>query len=186
MWRVLLITLIGLSSGCASNAAFTVADDDWRSYVQARGENASAAPSSLSFKPGLCDGEELRQEFAKLDDQSLLNFLARQGLELRLERQRADLAYAYVSGAGVTSTLRLRVATLASADAAGTELADAIAQHGKGSWGVHRSNLALLGPVGHEEDVIAFLGRSKLACWGVPTYGDGHDVWVIPGAYVEL
>jgi len=184
--RIVLTLLLASATGCGANATFTVTGSDWRSFVRSRSGSAPRDPSDLRFAPNVCDGEDLRQEFATLDDKALLAFLSRHDLDVRLERQRADLSYAYVSGAGVSSPLRLRIATLANADAAGKELAEAIAQHGDGSWGVHRSNLALLGPVAHEADVIAFLARSKLACWGVPTYGSGADVWAIPGAYTEL
>ncbi len=160
---------------------------DWKAYVQDRG---GAAPGSdlaaLQFKPGLCDGENLRQEVAPLTEASFLSFLERQGLDVRVERQRADLVYANLTGGGAATPVRMRIAILNSADEAGRELHEAILQHGKGSWGVHRSNLAVLGPIGQPEDDLAFAARTKLACWGVFTIAGTDDTFVVPGAYLEL
>ena len=63
---------------------------------------------------------------------------------------------------------------------------DWIAQHGSGSWGVHRSNLAILGPIQDPADMLDLVATNKLACWGVLTIGTGADVYVIPGGYREL
>jgi hypothetical protein len=81
---------------------------------------------------------------------------------------------------------RLRVAILENADEAGRELADAIAEHGNGSWGIHRSNLAVLGPVGDTSHDLAFAAETKLVCWGVFTVVGSRDTVVIPGGYREL
>ena len=73
-----------------------------------------------------------------------------------------------------------------NADEAGRELAEAIAQHGPGSWGVHRSNIAVLGPLGDTDHDLAFAARVKLVCWGVFTIAGQDDTVVIPGGYREL
>ncbi|MGC4088526.1 MAG: hypothetical protein QM756_11650 [Polyangiaceae bacterium] len=82
--------------------------------------------------------------------------------------------------------MRMRVAILRNADEAGAELNQGILQHGIGSWGVHRSNLAVLGPIGALTDDMTFAAKAKLACWGVFTIADRDDTFVVPGGYFEL
>ena len=82
--------------------------------------------------------------------------------------------------------MRLRVAILPNAAAAGEELHRGALEHGSGAWGVHRSNLAVLAPAGHPNDILAFAIRTKLACWGVLTVIDGSEAKVVPGGYREL
>ena len=138
------------------------------------------------FRPGVCAGEELSPVYAHLDENQVVQFLARQHMDVRVERPRADLVYVVVGGAGAAEPVRLRVAILANADQAGRELHEAILQHGQGSWGVHRSNIAILGPIAAEEDALAFAAQTKLACWGVFTIAGRDDTFVVPGAYTEL
>jgi hypothetical protein len=150
------------------------------------GASPTSDPTATRFRPGLCEGEDLHPEYERLDESSLIRFLERQRLDLRVERPRADLIYVNVNGMGTPQPVRLRVAILRTADEAGRELADALAQHGKGAWGVHRSNLAVLGPVGEPTDDIVFAAMTKVACWGVFTVAAGDDAIVIPGGYREL
>ncbi|HEY3595725.1 MAG TPA: hypothetical protein VGL13_17685, partial [Polyangiaceae bacterium] len=155
----------------------------------ARDRSGSAPTSEAAatrFRPGLCEGEDLRPDYDRLDETSLIRFLERQRLDLRVERPRADLIYINVNGAGTPIPVRLRVAILRSADEAGRELAEAIAQHGSGAWGIHRSNLAVLGPAGDPTDDIVFAAVTKVACWGVFTVAAGDEPVVVPGAYREL
>lgn len=182
---LLICTL--LLTGCGANATLRMTGSDWRAYVQQRGGGAPGSElASLQFKPGLCEGENLRQEVATLNESHLLAFLAKQGIDVRLDRQREDLIYAHVTGAGAVGTVSLRVAILKSADAAGRELHEAMLQHGEGSWGVHRGNLAVLGPVGQVSDDLTFAAKTKLACWGVVTVAGVDDTFVVPGGYFEL
>lgn len=140
----------------------------------------------MRFRPGLCEADELHPDYAHLDETSLIGFLERQHIDARVERPRADLLYLSLGGAGTVQPIRLRVAILANADDAGRELHEGILQHGPGSWGVHRSNLAVLGPVGSFSDDIAFAATTKLACWGVFTVAGTDDTFVVPGGYTEL
>jgi hypothetical protein len=140
----------------------------------------------MRFRAGLCDAEELRPDYGRLDETSILRFLERQRIDARIERPRADLMYVNIGGAGTEKPIRLRVAILANADDAGRELHQGILQHGPGSWGIRRSNLAVLGPVGSVGDDIAFAGVTKLACWGVFTIAGTDDAFVVPGGYTEL
>jgi hypothetical protein len=178
---------VWLLVGCGAEGQLRVNGSDWHAFVQERG-GGPAGPdlATWQFKPSLCQGENLAQEFGALTEADFLRFLEKQGLDARLERQREDLVYVNVTGAGATAPVRLRVAILNSADEAGHDLHEALLQHGQGSWGVHRSNLAILGPLGEASDDVAFAAKSKLACWGVFTIAGRNDSFVVPGGYSEL
>jgi len=173
-----------LGQGCSAPMFRIVDGSDAASYVEERPIGSSL--EALRFRGGVCSGEDLRPETARLDANHLVTFLDRQRIDARVERPRADLVYLNVTGVGTDRPVRLRVAVLESADAAAAELAKAIRQHGSGSWGVHRSNLAVLGPIGSAEDDLIFAAKTKLACWGVFTVSDGDDLFVVEGAYREL
>src|SRR5215471_251926 len=183
----LLIGLLGLPD-CASNKTMRIVPTPSMGVV-ARHRSGGPPTADLEetrFRAGLCDGEDLRPQYTPLDEGSLVQFLQRQRLDVRIERPRADLIYLNVGGAGTQYPIRLRVAILRSADEAGRELYEAILQHGRGAWGVHRSNLAVLGPAGDPTDDVIYAGTTKLACWGVFTMAGGDDAVVIPGGYREL
>jgi hypothetical protein len=174
-------------AGCGGDPGFKVSrGSDWRAYVKGRSGAATADLDAIQFRPGLCEGDESRPDYARLDELHLVRFLERQRIDVQIERPRADLVYLVLGGANTSRPVRLRVAVLGNADEAGRELHQAILQHGPGSWGVHRSNLAVLGPVASPTDAIAFAAMTKLACWGVFTIADTDDAFVIPGAYAEL
>lgn len=186
LWALLVTS--SLSAGCGPEVVLRVNDgSDWRTYVTDR---SGGAPSedleSLRFRPGLCDGEDLRPETNRLTEEHIIAFLQRQGVDIRIERMRADLVYLNLTGVGTQSPVRMRVAILKSKEEAGRELHEGILQHGPGSWGVHRNNIAILGPVGTLEDDLRFAGRLKLPCWGVFTVAGTDDTFVVPGGYLEL
>jgi hypothetical protein len=189
--RQLAIRVLAAASlagfACGSPSLRMTSGTDWHSFVRHRGGGpATSELDAIRFRPGLCDSDELRPDYARLDETSIVRFLERQRIDVRIERPRADLMYLNLGGAGTERPVRLRVAILASADEAGRELNEGILQHGPGSWGVRRSNLAVLGPVGSQGDDIAFAGVTKLACWGVFTIAGTDDTFVVPGGYTEL
>lgn len=150
-------------------------------------EKGQLSVEKMELAGTVCTGLDLRPEYAALDDQSIVGFLKARGLPVRTERARADLSYVEVQvNPEKDEWVRLRVATLGSAIQAGRELDDAITQHGKGSWGVHRSNIAVLGPKGSVDNIVALIGKTKLSCWGVLTVGDGDESFAIRGNYREL
>jgi hypothetical protein len=137
--------------------------------------------------PSVCTGLNVLPDYATLDENALVEFLKAQGLPVRLERARADLTYVDLQINPETNEwARLRVAVLGTPVQAGRELHDAILQHGPGSWGIHRSNLAVLGPITTLPNLVAFVAKTKLSCWGVLTVGGPDDNFVIPGNYREL
>lgn len=171
---------------CGGRDLELVDGSNWKSYVYERGEPWGEALGDLVFRREVCEGEDLTPEYDRLDENDLIRFLEARKVKLRVERPRDDLAYLIVDDGRTKQPARLRVAILENADEAGRELAEAIAQHGNGSWGVHRSNLAVLGPVGDTSHDLAFAAETKLVCWGVFTIVGSRDTVVIPGGYREL
>ena len=121
------------------------ATSEWSAYTYPRGGPEGSDLAGAQLRNEVCAGQDLRPDHAHLSEADLVRFLQSGNAEVTVERPRGDLAYVSIPGVD-GAKLRLRVAILPSADEAGRELALAIAQHGKGSWGVHRSNLAVLGP----------------------------------------
>ena len=143
---------------------------------------------AMRLKPAVCASTDERADVETLDESALVHFLAARGFPTRIERARADLVYVDVptDPQRPERWVRLRVAILQSPIQAGQELHRAVLEQGNGSWGVHRSNLAVLAPVGELENILAFNGKTGLACWGVLTIAGGHDGFVVPGGYREL
>jgi hypothetical protein len=83
-------------------------------------------------------------------------------------------------------TVRLRLAVLNDASEAADELHKSLLEHGPGWWGLRRSNLSVLAPKAGLTEAIAFVLKYKLACWGMVSYADLDDVYVVPGPYMEL
>lgn len=150
------------------------------------GNSHAVEPGEVRLTPSVCKDVDLTQETRTLSADDFVRFLEQQGLKSEITRARADLVYVDVTNAGTNAPLRFRVATLESAGAAGRDLHVALLQHGEGRWGVHRRNLAVLGPEGSYDDIVAFAARTKLACWGVLTVAGLDDTFVIPGGYAEL
>jgi len=183
---------LGLASlllfGCGGNTGLRMTDgSDFRAYTEDRVGSATGGElAQVRFKASLCDAEPTQPEHARLNENDLVQFLVRQHLDVRIDRPRADLVYLIINGAGTESPVRVRVAILETADQAGAELHQALLQHGEGAWGVHRSNLAALVPVGPYNEALAFAAKTKLACWGVFTAAGTDDTFVVPGGYFEL
>lgn len=179
--RLLLVAVVSLVGvGCESGprSAYLTTPTGAKSVGSVPGAQLDAK---------VCDGVvELRPEYTVLDESSLMQFLQRRGYELRRTRARSDLVYVDVLNAGGEAPVRLRVAVLPNPQAAGRELHEAVLDHGPGSWGVHRSNLAVLAPIGDTDRVVAFASKTQLACWGVLTVAGRDDSFVIPGGYIEL
>ena len=159
---------------------------DASSYVEGFNGGSSSDPSTMRLKPSVCQDVDLHPEYKSLDEQTLVAFLKKQGLEVSMVRERGDLVFLDVKNGGTTEPVRLRVAILKSSADAGRELHEAILQHGPGSWGVHRGNLAVLVPIASVDDAVTFAVKTKLACWGVLTMAGRDDTFVVPGGYMEL
>ena len=149
--------------------------------------DGSLSLGQARLKPSVCNGVDVQPEYGTLDERSIVDFLKRRGFPLRVVRERSDLVYVELQlNPDRDEWVRLRVALLPSAPQAGFELHHAILEHGEGSWGVHRANLAVLAPAGDVDAIIAMAAKTKLACWGVLTIAGRDDAFVIPGGYREL
>jgi hypothetical protein len=173
---------LGLLSACGGYRLPKTEGMDPNAQVQ-----GSMSLGEARLQPSVCEGIDLAPDYATLDERSIVDFLKKRGFPLRQVRARSDLIYVELQlNPDRDEWVRLRVATLPSAPQAGLELHHGMLQIGEGSWGVHRSNLAVLAPPGDLNDIIAFASRTKLACWGVLTVAGRDDAMVVPGGYREL
>jgi hypothetical protein len=174
--------------GCGSSSpvARTGSVDLRASYEGVSGGDPTFAPNRFRLKPTVCQGGETAPVLDQtLDERSLLEHLTAANVQFKVQRARADLIYVDVLDAGTVQPVRLRLAILKSRHAAGRELHEAIQQHGRGSFGFHRGNLAVLAPVSPLEDALAFAVKTRLACWGVLTMAGADDDFVVAGGYAE-
>jgi hypothetical protein len=149
------------------------------------GNAAALEPNRFRLRASACDGVDLHPQLGVTDEKSLLSFLTAANIQFNVKRARADLIYVDVLDAGTVAPVRLRLAILKSREDAGRELHEAILQHGRGAFGFHRSNLAVLAPAAPLNDAVAFSLRTKLACWGVFTVAAADDNYVVAGGYAE-
>ena len=168
MRSALLGSAIGLSA-CGGRVSQMPPGTDFRQFVTERPGAAGAA--GFAWRPDVCGRTELRPEYRTLDETSLVAFLRDNQLDARVERQpveanKPELVFVFVSGGGAAQPIPLRVAILRSADEAGRALYDALMQRGDGAWGVHRANLAVLGPTGQTADDLAFGELGGHFIWG--------------------
>jgi hypothetical protein len=189
--RASLHAMLVMATGCAAALPLQVTGLDGHHYViEGAAQGGAGGRLLTSFRPEVCDGYNLRPDYGSLNEASLVRFLSDQHLDAQVQRQpvqnsNPELNYVFVSVPGVVQPVGLRVATLPNADEAGRALTDALGQRGRGSWGLHRANLAVLGPSGSAADDIAVAATTKLACWGTFTMNDGKDAIVLPGGYTE-
>lgn len=183
---MLALGCVGLISSCAARELELVDGSAWKRHVEGDVGRSQMRLSELRFRESVCEGLDLTPSYQPLSDAHLVQFFEARGLSVSVERQRADLAYVVVDGGSTRQPARLRVAILADPHQAGLELSRAIAEHGKGSWGVHRSNLAVLGPIGSAQHDLSFAAETQLVCWGVFTIMGKHGPLAVPGGYREL
>jgi hypothetical protein len=149
--------------------------------------DGSLSLGGARLRASVCEGVDLQPDYATLDERSIVDFLKQRHFPVRLVRERSDLTYVEVQlNPDHDEWVRLRVALLPSAPQAGFELHHGMLEHGPGSWGVHRGNVAVLAPAGDLDNIVAMAAKTKLACWGVLTVAGRDDVFVIPGGYREL
>ncbi len=180
--------LVFLTSACAaegqlnhqsgkSQVSFTVRKDE------GTGDNSTQL-SRARLIEGTCDGYNLIPDTRQLSVQALKNHLKAKGIEHTVRTERQDLHLFDLKIGGTTA--RLRVATLDTPREAGRHLHKALLEHGGGFWGVHRSNLAVLGPDASTQNALAFASDTGLVCWGVFTAANRDDTFTVPGGYFEL
>lgn len=148
------------------------------------GSGPSGRERNSRFAEDACAGVDLKPETKRLSVADVRRVLDEHGLRYQIKRERGDLDVFTVDAHG--EKVELRVATLKTAREAGRHLHHALLEHGMGYWGVHRSNLAILGSPGSPQEAAGFALESGLACWGVFTRADRDETFVIPGGYFEL
>lgn len=177
-------------AGCSSSASLSTRSGTANAHLYAvdpsspEDRGSSKALDEVHLNDGACEGLDLKPVYGRLALDNLVRFLEGQGVQFEQVRARDDLHYLDLKRSG--QTVRLRVATLKTPREAARDLHVAMLEHGNGSWGVHRANLAVLGPVSDVEDILDFAIETKLACWGVLTIAGRDDNFVIPGGYAEL
>jgi hypothetical protein len=186
--RFALLAATAALAGCGGHPSQMPAGPDWRQYVVDRPGGSGA--SAYEWRPDVCAHVDLHPDYRVLNENSLVAFLRDQQLDARVERQPVEankpgLVFVFVTSPGSSQPVPLRVAILPSSDEAGKDLYDALLQRGSGAWGVHRANLAILGPSGNKEDDLQFAAKTRLACWGAFTLADGDDAIVVQGGYAE-
>jgi len=150
------------------------------------GKPANAELGHVRLKPEVCKGIPLEPAGRPLEVDDFVAFLRTQSLEPKVTRARGDLVFVDVANAGTETPVRFRIASTTTAGAAGRELHTALLQRGPGTWGLHRSNLAVLAPPGSPDDVVVLASKLHLACWGVLMIAGEDDTFVVPGGYTEL
>lgn len=185
--RLGLLGVVALAACTPTSPATRVGSINLRdSFEGTTGSGPTFEPNRFRLKASVCEGHDLTPVLEKtLDEKALLEHLAAAKLQVKTQKARADLIYVDVLDAGTVAPVRLRLAILKSREAAGRELHEAIQQHGRGSFGFHRGNLAVLAPVAPMEDALAFTVRTQLACWGVLTMAGADDDFAVAGGYTE-
>lgn len=188
-WLIALGTGAPLA-GCSTSASLSTsrASVDGNVYgvsaERPEKKTSGAGLGDVHLGKEVCRGLDQTPVYSGLRVDALTRFLEEQGFGFEKTAARADLHYVDVSRDG--RVVRLRVATLETAREAGRDLHEAMLEHGQGSWGVHRGNLAVLGPVSEVDDILGFAIETKLACWGVLSIAGRDDNFVVPGGYTEL
>src|SRR5882672_10096956 len=186
--RMALVAATAALAGCGGRPSQMPAGPDWKQFVVDR--PGASGPDALEWRPDVCAHVDLHADYHLLNETSLVAFLRDQQIDARVERQPVEankpgLVFVFVSSPGAAQPVPLRVAILPSADEAGKDLHDALLQKGSGAWGVHRANLAVLGPYGSKEEDLQFAAKTRLACWGTFTLSQDDDAFVVPGGYAE-
>lgn len=162
----------------------TTGDADIGRFAE-RSDIGGPSPGDLRFKKSVCDGMDLTPEQDYLAANDLTAFLDQQSIPYETRALRPNLVIVKVKSKDAEN-LELRVAVLDSAEAAATELNAALLEHGQGSWGFHRSNLSVLGPIGSPDDIVQVTAKMRLSCWGTVLMAARDDTFALGGGYIEF
>ncbi len=190
----LLLAVTPILSGCYGIEAGSTYPDYSSSNVRKlllSPENDTGPSISLgSFvvRDEACEGLDTSVELNSLAQDDLSRHLERIGAPPVQIKARGNLYWYDFPGTDPDDgdSVRLRVAVLGDAKEAADELHKALLEHGPGWWGLRRSNLSILAPKAGLTEAVAFALRYKLPCWGMLSYTDRDDVYVIPGPYMEF
>lgn len=181
------IAIFALVTGCGSSALHIEGAPPASEYVQSfDGEGSNAELGAVRLRPDVCKGIDTKPAGHALDESDFIEFVKTQNIETKVVRARSDLVFVDATNVGTETPVRFRVAILGTPGAAGHELHNALLQQGGGSWGLHRSNLAVLAPAASADDAVVIAGKLHLACWGTLMIAGHDDTFVVPGGYTEL
>ena len=187
MVRECVLALVSASAlGCGSSELHVAGASSSRYLQTFDGRPSSADLGAVRFRPEVCRGIDVHPPDRPLDADDFVAFAKSQGLDTRIVQARQDLVFVDITNAGTAAPIRFRVAITQSPGAAGHELHTALLQHGEGTWGLQRSNLAVLAPPAPADDVVVLAAKARLACWGVLMIAGHDDTFVVPGGYTEL
>ncbi len=184
------LSMIALcSGGCSAQGKLSLSGASAKAgadqiEVRKGGGDRSTRLSRLRVEEAVCREDDLTPEKNPLTISDLKKYFTSRSIPFSVNPERDDLHLFDVEVDGEKA--QLRVATLGSAHEAGRHLHQALLEHGKGYWGVHRGNLAILAPSGSPEEGIGFASKSGLLCWGVYTQAGRDDSFAVPGGYFEL
>ena len=173
-----------LSEHQATDANTAIEASDWE---KPKGESGYGKLSNTRFPDSTCTTEQLQQAASESERNpaELVELLKANHLAPKSNRLRADLVL--VRFGSEDNPMLFRVAILKNREAAELHLYKALREHGYGTWGLVRGNLAVLSPEPADpKQVMDFLADSKLACWGALRITGRDDIYAIGGGYTEI
>ena len=151
-------------------------------------KDPSVSIGAFKVSEEACEGIDTHTITSRLAQDDLARFIEAQGGAAAPVKARGNLFWFDFPGeeGGEGDVVRLRLAVLGDAREAADELHKSLLEHGPGWWGLRRSNLSVLAPRGSTSDAVFFALQHKLPCWGMMSFADTDDVYVVPGPYMEL
>lgn len=148
----------------------------------------SISVGEFVVKDTVCEGLDTNVELNQIAQDDLSRHLEAIGAPPVQIKARGNLYWFDFPGTDPEDgdVVRLRLAVLGDAKEAADELHKALLEHGPGWWGIRRSNISILAPKAGTAEAMAFALRYKLPCWGMISFADLDDVYVVPGPYMEL
>jgi len=151
-------------------------------------DGPSVSLSNVVVKDEVCEGVDTHTMTKTIAQDDLARFLEETGQPPVEVKARGNLYWYDFPGSDPDDgdVVRLRLAVLSTPEEAADELHKSLLQHGPGWWGLRRGNVSVLAPKAGLAEALAFALKHKLVCWGMMSYTDLDDVYVIPGPYMEL
>ncbi len=151
-------------------------------------DRPSLALGNVVVKDEVCEGIDTHTMTKPIAQDDLARFLEATGGPDVQVKARGNLYWYDFPGSDPDDgdVVRLRLAVLGTPEEAADELHKSLLQHGPGWWGLRRGNVSVLAPKAGLAEALAFALKYKLVCWGMMSYTDLDDVYVIPGPYMEL
>lgn len=191
LWLAAALPLCGGCYGLDAGSAYPDYSSGKVRQLLLTPENDTSPSISLGsfvIRDEACEGLDTNVELNQLAQDDLSRHLERIGTPPVQIKARGNLYWFDFPGTDADDgdVVRLRLAVLGDAKEAADELHKALLEHGPGWWGLRRSNISVLAPKAGLTEAVAFALKYKLPCWGMISYADRDDVYVVPGPYMEL